>query len=144
MCDGGDKEIETVARSINYPVRIERSRLGKEFESFMNLRHLCISDPIGIVVSPSLRDVKIVRMYARGCSLSQILSNLPEWRNLHGFELLHGHLTAHIAFLSVSGVIQITDCCARSFVEVQWNAMECNGMDVQPRILEAFREAAGP
>jgi serine/threonine protein kinase len=84
-------------------------------ENLLNLRHPCIAAPIGFVVpieSGRPQELKIVRLYLEGCSLSEILSINPIWwtstvkakavtgivlalRFAHSFRLVHGHLTGN-------------------------------------------------
>jgi hypothetical protein len=81
----------------------------------INLRHSCISAPIGFVFgieSASPRELKIVRLYFEGYSLAEVLSVKPVWwtstvkakaiagivlglRFAHSLGLVNGGLTAN-------------------------------------------------
>jgi serine/threonine protein kinase len=100
-------------KSKPFPENVAESQLENKIENLMNLRHPCITAPIGFVFrieSGSRRELKIVRLYLEGCSLSEVLSVNPIWwtsavkaktvagivlalRFAHSLGLIHGHLT---------------------------------------------------
>jgi serine/threonine protein kinase len=100
----------------------------------MNLRHPCIADPIGFVVSLPLQAVKIVRSYMSSSSLSEVISISPEWWTqmakakavaglvlslwfAHSLGVLHGHLTGNNILFDLDGRIQIADFCVQCLAE---------------------------
>jgi serine/threonine protein kinase len=108
---------------------VEKSQMENEIENLINLRHPCIAAPIGFIFpieTDSPQELKIVRLYLEGCSLSEVLSVRPAWwtstvkakviagivlglRFAHSLGLQHGHLTgSHIVFDS-DHCIQIVD-----------------------------------
>jgi serine/threonine protein kinase len=98
-----------------------------QFEKLINLRHPCIGCPIGFVFpieSGSSHELKIVRLYLEGCSLSEVVSVNPIWwtptvkaktiagivlglQYAHSLELLHGHLTGNNILFDSDHCIQI-------------------------------------
>jgi serine/threonine protein kinase len=108
---------------------MSESYIENEIEGQINLRHPCISAPIGFVIgieSSSRQKLKIVRMYLEGCSLLDVISVNPLWftstvkakaiagvvlglRFAHSHGLLHGHLTGHNILFDSDHCIQIVD-----------------------------------
>jgi serine/threonine protein kinase len=101
-------------KSIVSSESVEKSRLDNEMENLINLRHSCVSNPIGFVFpieSSSSHKVEIFRFYFEGCSLSEVESVNPSWwtstvkakvisgivlglRFAHSHGLVHDGLTA--------------------------------------------------
>jgi serine/threonine protein kinase len=95
----------------------------------INLCHPCIAAPIGFVFgieSGCQRELKIVRMYLEGCSLSEVFSVNPLWwtstvkakavaglvlglRFAHSLGLIHGHLTGNNILFDSDHHIEIVD-----------------------------------
>jgi serine/threonine protein kinase len=116
-------------KSIPLSECVNKSQMEDEIENLMNLRHPCIAAPIGYVLpidSGSSEELKIVRLYLEGCSLSEVLSVNPVWwtstvkakvvagivlgfRFAHSLGLFHGHLTANNIFFDSDHFIQIVD-----------------------------------
>jgi hypothetical protein len=108
---------------------IEKSEIEHEIETLINLRHLCIAAPIGFIFgieSGSQQELKIVRLYLEGCSLSEVVSVNPFWwtstvkaeavaeivlglRFAHRLGLVHGHLTTNNILFDSDHCIQIGD-----------------------------------
>jgi serine/threonine protein kinase len=108
---------------------IEESRIDKEIEVMINLRHPCIAAPIAFVVpieSGNRQELKIVRMYLEGCSLMEVVSVDPNWwtstvkakavagivlglRFAHSLGLIHGYLTMNNILFDSDHCIQIVD-----------------------------------
>jgi hypothetical protein len=102
---------------------------GSKIEKLIHLRHLCIAAPIGFVVpieSGNGRELNIVRLYLKGCSLSEVVSVNPLWwtstvkakavagivlalRFAHSLGLLHGHLTTRNILFDSDHCIQMVD-----------------------------------
>jgi hypothetical protein len=124
-----DDGLLVVVESISLLECIGKSRIENELENLINLRHPCISAPIGFVVpneSGNLRELKIVRLHLPVSSLSEVLSGNPVWwtstvkakviagivlglRFAHSLGLIHGHLTARHIFFDWEHCIQIVD-----------------------------------
>jgi tRNA A-37 threonylcarbamoyl transferase component Bud32 len=103
--------LKSIARSENVP----KSRMENEIENLINLRHPCITGPIGFIFGTepgSQQELKVVRLYLEGCSLAEVLSVVPVWwtstlkakvvagivlslRFVHSHGLLHGGLTTN-------------------------------------------------
>jgi serine/threonine protein kinase len=95
----------------------------------INLRHPCITPPIGFVFrseSGSRRELKIVRLYSEGSSLSEVVSVDPIWwtstvkakavagivlgfRFAHSLGLVHCHLTGNNILFGSDHYIQIVN-----------------------------------
>jgi hypothetical protein len=108
---------------------VEESRIEDEIEKLMNLGHPCISGPIGFVFrieSGGRKELKIVRLYLEGCSLSEVVSVNPMWwtstvkakaiagivlalRFAHSLGLVHGQLTMNNILFDCDHCIQIVD-----------------------------------
>jgi hypothetical protein len=108
---------------------VEESRIENAIEKSIHLRHPCIAAPIGFVcpIEPgSQQELKIVRFYFEGCSLSEVISVNPIWwtstvkakvvagillglRFAHSLGLLHGHLTGNTILFDSDHCIQIVD-----------------------------------
>jgi serine/threonine protein kinase len=106
-----------------------KSKPLSEIEKLINLRHPCITPPIGFVFeieSGSRQELKIVRMYLDGCSLLEVVSVNPMWwtstvkakavagivlglRFAHSLGLVHGHLTGNNILFDSDHCIQIVD-----------------------------------
>jgi serine/threonine protein kinase len=96
----------------------------------MALRHPCISGTIGIILPSQLRGLQIIRMYCVGRSLSEVISNPPEWwtptakakaivavvlglRFAHSLGLFHGHLTGNNILFDDDGMVRPCDFCVK-------------------------------
>jgi serine/threonine protein kinase len=108
---------------------IRTSEIENELERMITLRHPCIVGPIGFVFrneSGSRPELKIVRLYLEGSSLSEVLSVNPIWwtstvkaktvagivlglRFAHSLGLVHGHLTGNNILFDCDHCIQIVD-----------------------------------
>jgi serine/threonine protein kinase len=108
---------------------VSESRIGKEIDKLIHLGHPCITAPIGFVSrieSGSQREMKLVRLYLEGCSLSEVISVKPVWwtstvkakavagivlglRFAHSLGLVHGHLTGNNILFDSDHCIQIVD-----------------------------------
>jgi hypothetical protein len=108
---------------------LEETEMEKEIEKIINLRHPCIASSIGFVVeieSGILQELKIVRLYFEGSSLSEVISVNPvEWtstvkakmvagivlglRFAHSLELFHGHLSARSTLFDLDQCTQIVN-----------------------------------
>jgi hypothetical protein len=134
-CDNG---LSIGMKSINLSRCVDNCDVERTIENLMNLRHPCIASAIGIVLPSLLREVKIVGMYCGGCSLSEVISRSPEWwtptakakavvslvlglRFAHSLGLLHGHLTGSNVVFKEDGMIQITDFCMNSLIDLECN-----------------------
>jgi serine/threonine protein kinase len=116
-------------KSIPFSDNVKESEIENELEKMINLRHPCIAVPIGFVVpieSESWKDLKIVRLYLEGYSLSEVLSVNPMWwtttvkaktvagivlglRFAHSLGLVHGHLTTTNIHFNFDHCIQLVD-----------------------------------
>jgi serine/threonine protein kinase len=108
-----------------------QARLKIEIENQLNLCHPCILTPIGFIFgseSSVSGELQIVRLYAEGGSLSEVISKNPSWwtatekakavagivlslRFAYSLGLIHGHLTSNNIVFDVDHRIQITDFC---------------------------------
>jgi hypothetical protein len=124
-----EDDIFIFVKSIPHLESLEHSRIEKELENLINLRHPCIAAPIGFVVrieSGSWEELKIVRMYLEGSSLSEILSVDPMWwtstikakvvsgivlglQFVHSLGLIHGNLSTRNILFDSDHCIQIVD-----------------------------------
>jgi hypothetical protein len=124
-----EDEFLVVMKSKPLSENVEESQMEKEVENLINLRHPCITTPIGFVFpieSASRQELKIVRLYLEGCSLSEVVSVNPIWwtstakakavaaivlalRFSHSLGLLHGHLTTSSILLDSDHCIQIVE-----------------------------------
>jgi serine/threonine protein kinase len=104
-------------------------RLKIEVEQQLNLSHPCILGPIGFIFDPEARmsrELKIVKLYSEGNSLSEVISQNPVWwtatakakaiagivlslRFAHSFGLIHGHLSSKTIVFDLNHRIEITD-----------------------------------
>jgi serine/threonine protein kinase len=118
-----------VVSSISLLDCVEKSRIENEIENLINFEHPCITTLIGFVFeteSGRRRELKIVRLYLEGCSLSEVVSVNPLWwtstvnakavagivaglRFAHSFGLLHSQLTANNILFDSDRCIQIVD-----------------------------------
>jgi serine/threonine protein kinase len=116
-------------KSISKLKCVENSEIEHEIEKLINLRHPCSADPIGFVLrieSGILHELKLVRLYLRGSSLSEVLSVNPAWwtstaqakvvggivlglRFAHSLGLIHGRLTTRNILFDLDYFIQIVD-----------------------------------
>jgi serine/threonine protein kinase len=139
ICHRNEDEFSVLMKSIPLLERIEKSRLERELEKLINLRHPCIAAPIGFVIpveSGSAEELKIVRMYFDCCSLSEVISINPNcWtstvkakavagivlglRFAHSLGMVHGHLTARNILFDCDHCIQIID-----FKPIVWGVGE--------------------
>jgi tRNA A-37 threonylcarbamoyl transferase component Bud32 len=124
-----EDEFVVIVKSKPHSQNIEKSDIANEIEKMMNLRHPCITPPIGFVFgieSGHKQELKIVRMYLEGCSLFEVVSVNPIWwtstvkakaiagivlglRFAHSLGLLHGHLTMNNILFDSDHCIQIVD-----------------------------------
>jgi serine/threonine protein kinase len=108
---------------------VEESHIEQGIEKLINVRHPCIAAPIGFigpVERGSRRELKIVRMYFEGCSLTEVVSLYPVWftstvkakavsglvlglRFAHSLGLAHGHLTGNNILFNSDHCIQVVD-----------------------------------
>jgi serine/threonine protein kinase len=149
-------EIEMVMKSTNQPIYSEADDAEAGLAVLMNLRHPCIAGPIGIIQS-SIHGLEIVRSYAKGYSLSKVISVSPEWwtptvkaktvsgivlglRYAHSLGLIHNHLTTNNVILDEVGMVQITDFCVHGLARVGEN--ECTQVDVAGNSGEHFNARA--
>jgi hypothetical protein len=135
ICDSGEVRNQIYHRIEDEFLVIVKSKphsenIGEsEIENLINLRHPCITAPIGFVLpieSRSREELKIVRMYLEGCSLLEVVSLNPLWwtstvkakaiagivlglRFAHSLGLFHGHLTSHNILFDSDHCIQIVD-----------------------------------
>jgi serine/threonine protein kinase len=133
-----DDVFSILVKSINLSGCVSNCHVERIIENLMNLRHPCIANAIGVVLPSPLREVKIVRMYCGGCSLVEVISKSPEWwtptakakavvslvlglRFAHSLGLLHGHLTGSNVVFNEDGMIQITDFCTKSLIDLKCN-----------------------
>jgi serine/threonine protein kinase len=114
-----------------------KESLKIEIENQLNLCHPCIFSPIGFIFGSDLTisgELKIVRLYSEGSSLSEIISENPVWwtatakakavagivlslQFAHSLGLIHGHLNSKNIRFDLDHRIQITNFC-RIGVEV--------------------------
>jgi serine/threonine protein kinase len=124
-----EDECLVLVKSKAHSANVSESDIEKEIENLINLRHPCISAPIGFVFgieSGSRQELNIVRMYLEGCSLSEVISVNPLWwastvkakaiaglvlglRFAHSLGLFHGHLTGNNILFDWDHCIQIVD-----------------------------------
>jgi hypothetical protein len=124
-----DDELLIFMKSIRLSESIQKSAIENAIENLINLRHPCITSPISFIFpneSSSRKELKIVRMYFKGCSLSTVLSVGPTgWasavrakvvpgivlalRFAHSHGLLHHGLTAKNILFDFDHCIQIFD-----------------------------------
>jgi hypothetical protein len=98
---------------------VKRSQIENDIEKMINLRHPCIASPVGFIFpikSGSQEELRMVRLYLEGCSLSEVISVNPLWwtstvkakavagivlalRFADSLGLIHGHLTTDTIFL---------------------------------------------
>jgi serine/threonine protein kinase len=109
--------------------KVEKLKIAPELEKLINLRHPCIAAPIGFIIpieGGNRQELKIVRMYLEGYSLTEVLSVNPVWftstvkakvvsglvlglRFAHSLGLPHGHLTGNNILFDSDHCIQIVD-----------------------------------
>jgi serine/threonine protein kinase len=136
---GCDHGFDILVKSMNISLNDDIAPLERTIEKLMNLRHPCISSTIGVVHRSPLHELRIIREYLGGGSLSEIISRSPEWwtptvkvkaivgivlgmRFTHSFGLLQGHLTGDNVIFDEEGLIQICDFCVKSLSEVVGNS----------------------
>jgi serine/threonine protein kinase len=108
-----------------------KESLIHEIEKQLNLSHPCILSPIGFIFDPDSRvsgELKIVKFYSEGSSLSEVISENPIWwtstakakavagivlglRFAHSLGLIHGHLNSKNICFDQEHRIEITDFC---------------------------------
>jgi serine/threonine protein kinase len=118
-----------VVKSIALREGLEETAIEKEIEKIINLRHPCITGLIGFIVGIEtgiLQELKIVRLYFDGSSLSEVVSVNPVWwtstvkakviaeivlslRFAHSLGLFHGRLSARSILFDLNHCIQIVD-----------------------------------
>jgi hypothetical protein len=124
-----EDEFLVLLKSKPHSETVEKSDIANEIEKLINLRHPCIIPPIGFVSrieSGSRQELKIVRLYLEGCSLSEVVSVNPIWwtstvkakavagivlglRFAHSLGLVHGHLTGNNILFDSDHCIEIVD-----------------------------------
>jgi hypothetical protein len=124
-----EDEVLVFMKSNPHSVNVSESDIEKEIENLIHLCHPCITAPIGFVFgieSGSGRELKIIRMYLDGCSLSEVISVNPIWwtstvkakavagivlslQFAHSLGLVHGHLTMNNIHFDSDHCIQIVD-----------------------------------
>jgi serine/threonine protein kinase len=129
ICDRVEDELLVVVKSNPQMESFEESRLEKEVGEMINLRHPCISSPIGFVVRIERghwEELKVVRMYFEGNSLLEILSMKPTWwtstiqakvvlgivlglRFVRTLGLIHGNLSTKNIVCDSDHLIEIVD-----------------------------------
>jgi hypothetical protein len=125
VCNRIEDEFLVFMKSKPHSANVEAS----EIEALINLRHPCISAPIGFVFpieSGSPQELKIVRLYLDGYSLLEVISIHPIWwtptvkakavagivlalRFSHSLGLLHGNLTGNNILFDSDHCVQIVD-----------------------------------
>jgi hypothetical protein len=132
-----EDDLEFVVKSMALWKSIKYCGIEFEFEleKLLNLRHPCISAPIGFVFPDELSEstsaseseqLKIVRLYMKSISLAEVVSTNPVWwtatmkaktvagivlgiRFAHSLGLIHGHLNSRNIFIDSDDRIEITD-----------------------------------
>jgi hypothetical protein len=124
-----EDELLIVVKSISHLENVEKSTIDDEIEKLINIRHPCIAGPIGFIFPIEwgiLQELKIVRMYLEGFSLTEVLSVDPVrltstvkakiiagivlgLRFVHSLGLFHGHLTTNDILVDSNDCIQIVD-----------------------------------
>jgi serine/threonine protein kinase len=116
-----------VVKSIDLCESVELCQIHQEIEILQNLRHPCITGPIGFVFPPQSGKLKVIRSYM-DTTLSEVLSASPHWwtatakaktvvglvlalRFAHSLGLLHGSLKASNVLFDTRGSIHIADFC---------------------------------
>jgi serine/threonine protein kinase len=114
-------------KSISLSESVNNREIKKEIEKAVNVLHPCIAPPRGFVFrgEPSeLRELKIVRLFVEGCSLTEVLLTNPVWwtptmkakvvagialalRFAHSFGLIHRNLNSSNILFDESHRIQI-------------------------------------
>jgi serine/threonine protein kinase len=118
-----------ILKSIPLSECIKTSQVEHEIERLINLRHPCITVPIGFVtpIEPGrCQELKILELYSESCSLAEVLFVRPKWwtstakakviagivlglRFAHSVGLFHGHLTTNNIHFDSDHCIQIAD-----------------------------------
>jgi serine/threonine protein kinase len=115
-----------IVKSIRLSESVRKREIQNEIENLINLRHPCITDPIGFVLPTRSRELKIARRYGENGSLTEVLLANPEWwtptvkaksvlgivlglQFAHSFGLLHGRLTTNNILFDEDHCIQIAD-----------------------------------
>jgi hypothetical protein len=116
-----------VVKLISFSVSVDNREIERAIEKEVNILHPCIAAPIGFVFpaeSSALRELKIVRLFVEGCSLSEVLLTNPVWwtptmkakvvagialglRFAHNFGLIHSNLNSNTILFDESHQIQI-------------------------------------
>jgi serine/threonine protein kinase len=124
-----EDEFLVFMKSMPFSENVSESQIENEIEKLINLRHPCITPPIGFVFgieSCSRPELKIVRTYLEGCSLLEVVSVNPIWwtstvkakavagivlglRFAHSLGLVQGHLTTNNILFDSDHCIQIVD-----------------------------------
>jgi serine/threonine protein kinase len=127
--DRVEDEFSVFVKSIALREGLEETEMEKEIEKLMNLRHPCVAGLIGFVVEIEtgiLQELKIVRLYCEGSSLSEVISVNPVWwtstvkakvvagivlglRFAHSLGLFHGRLSARNILFDLNHCIQIVN-----------------------------------
>jgi hypothetical protein len=82
ICHRVEDEVLIFVKSMAHSESIKKSRIDNEIENLINLQHPCIAAPIGFVPgieSGNRQEMKIVRLYFEGCSLTEVLFVHPVW-----------------------------------------------------------------
>jgi serine/threonine protein kinase len=126
---GCDDDCLIVVESVNLSDSIDNKEVETEIEKEINLLHPCIAAPIGFLFpseSSGLRELKIVRLFLEGCSLSEVISANPVWwtptmkakavvgialalRFAHSLGVIHGNLNSNNIRFDRDNRIQITN-----------------------------------
>jgi serine/threonine protein kinase len=124
-----DDQFSIAVKSFFLPKWIEKSDIENYIENLINLRHPCISTPIGFIFSgesAEFWELKIVRLYSEGCSLEEVISTNPIWwtptvkakvivgivmclRFAHSLGLMHSTLNVQNILFDSDHRIQISD-----------------------------------
>jgi hypothetical protein len=125
--DRVEDELLVFVKSIAQREGLEETAMEKEIEKIINVRHPCIAGLIGFVFGIEtgiLEELKIIRLYFEGNSLSEVVSVNPVWwtstvkakvvagialglRFAHSLGLFHGHLSATNILFDLEHCIQI-------------------------------------
>jgi serine/threonine protein kinase len=124
-----EDDFSIFVKSISHSGSVKESRMDNEIENLINLRHPCIAGPIGFITgieSGNREELKIIRLYFEGCSLSEVISVRPVWwtstvkakvaagivlglQFAHSHGLVHGGLTSRNILFDLDHCIEIVD-----------------------------------
>jgi hypothetical protein len=77
-----EDDFSIFVKSMSHSENVQESRMNNKIENLINLRHPCIAGPIGFIPgieSGNGQELKIVRLYFEGYSLSEVISVCPVW-----------------------------------------------------------------